>query len=103
MCTSLTGLEISCGGEEGMGMSSTAAPQAEIPNGDLPRRYIVDKYSFSVYLLLINSRACHVELVITYSVRLYILVWVGIYISVGGLGDIGLYQQSSMADHMTTL
>ena len=42
-----------------MVMSSAAASQPEVPNGDLPRWYIVDKSSLCVYQLL-NTSECHV-------------------------------------------
>ena len=38
-----------------MGMSSVAASQPEVPNGDLPRRYIVDKSSF-LCVPVVNKR-----------------------------------------------
>lgn len=63
MCTSLTGLEVSYGGEEGMGMSSAAA---EVPNGDLSMRYIV----------CTSSLLCVPRVVITYSVKCLYSGWV---------------------------
>lgn len=80
MCTSLTGLEMSCGGEEGMGMSSAAA---EVPNGGLSMRYIVCKS----FLLCVPRVSYHIQC------QMFVQ-WVG---------GLGLYQHSSMADHMTTL